>query len=203
MGSSLYLLSYSLLLTMPIEEADERFQRHIPTAQHCHGHPTRPTRPCMECGDGRGATRLDHELGMMKQRSGRCSSGSGRYRSRQADAWRVQGRRLGKARTQVRSGVEGMPWKPGPPARDTSARAGATAFGPGRWCHENNLVGSAALGCRKGRYGVVTNRGSRIGPACDCLPELQSKAKCSIEWASQNSLSAMSCRIRKLKSWRG
>ena len=30
---------------------------------------------------------------------------------------------LGNARTQVRSGVEGMPWKHGPPARDTSARA--------------------------------------------------------------------------------
>ena len=44
----------------------------------------------------------------------------------------------------MRSGVEGIPWKHGPPARDTSARAGVTAFGPGRWCDEHNLVGSAA-----------------------------------------------------------
>ena len=37
-------------------------------------------------------------------------------------------RRLGKARTHVKSGVEGMPWKHGPPARYTSARAEVTAF---------------------------------------------------------------------------
>ena len=48
----------------------------------------------------------------------------------------------------MRSGVEGIHWKHGPPARDTSARAGVTAFGPGRWCDEHNLVDSAALGCK-------------------------------------------------------
>ena len=53
----------------------------------------------------------------------------------------------------MRSGVEGIPWKHGPPARDTSARAGVTAFGPGRWCDEHNLVGSAALGCINGHPG--------------------------------------------------
>ena len=54
----------------------------------------------------------------------------------------------------MRSGVEGLPWKHGPPTRDTSARAGVTAFGPGRWCDEHNLVGSAALGCIKGPSGA-------------------------------------------------
>ena len=76
----------------------------------------------------------------------------------QADARRVQGRRLGKARTQMRSGVEGIPWKHGPPARDTSARAGVTAFGPGRWCDEHNLVGSAALGCIDGHPGQAKRK---------------------------------------------
>ena len=41
-------------------------------------------------------------------------------------AWKNAG--LAKARTQVKSGVEGMPWKHGPPARYTSARAEVTAF---------------------------------------------------------------------------
>ena len=40
----------------------------------------------------------------------------------------VAGGRLGKARTQVKSGVEGIPWKHGPPARYTSARSEVTAF---------------------------------------------------------------------------
>ena len=61
----------------------------------------------------------------------------------------------------MRSGVEGIPWKHGPPARDTSARAGVTAFGPGRWCDEHNLVGSAALGCINGHPGQA-KRKSRL-----------------------------------------
>ena len=68
---------------------------------------------------------------------------------------------LAKPRTQMRSGVEGIPWKHGPPARDTSARAGVTAFGPGRWCDEHNLVGSAALGCINGHPGQA-KRKSRL-----------------------------------------
>ena len=58
----------------------------------------------------------------------------------------------------MRSGVEGIPWKHGPPARDTSARAGVTAFGPGRWCDEHNLVGSAALGCINGHPGQAKRK---------------------------------------------
>ena len=61
----------------------------------------------------------------------------------------------------MRSGVEGIPWKHGPPARDTSARAGVTAFRPGRWCDEHNLVGSAALGCINGHPGQA-KRKSRL-----------------------------------------
>ena len=53
---------------------------------------------------------------------------------------------LAVATPTTRSGVEGIPWKHGPPTRDTSARAGVTAFGPGRWCDEHNLVGSALSG---------------------------------------------------------
>ena len=75
----------------------------------------------------------------------------------------------------MRSGVEGIPWKHGPPARDTSARAGVTAFGPGRWCDEHNLVGSAALGCINGHPGQA-KRKSRLdrfadgrSHSCSCL----------------------------------
>ena len=51
---------------------------------------------------------------------GASSSGSGPCRCRQADARRAQGHRLGKARTQVRSGVKAMPWKPGIQPQDVS-----------------------------------------------------------------------------------
>ena len=63
----------------------------------------------------------------------------------------------------MRSGVEGIPWKHGPPARDTSARAGVTAFGPGRWCDEHNLVGSAALGCINGHPGQAKRKSRPTG----------------------------------------
>ena len=56
----------------------------------------------------------------------------------------------GNTRTPLRSGGERMPWKHGPPAGYTSTWARVTAFGPGRWCNENNLVDSAALGCING-----------------------------------------------------
>ena len=63
----------------------------------------------------------------------------------------------------MRSGVEGIPWKHGPPARDTSARAGVTAFGPGRWCDEHNLVGSAAFGCINGHPGQAKRKSRLTG----------------------------------------
>ena len=75
----------------------------------------------------------------------------------------------------MRSGVEGIPWKHGPPARDTSARAGVTAFGPGRWCDEHNLVGSAALGCINGHPGQV-KRKSRL-----TIVSEPARAGCQIE----------------------
>ena len=92
--------------------------------------------------------------GPTSPRSGRCCSGSGRSRSRQVDARRVQGRRLGKTRTQVRNGVYGMSWEPGSSARHTSARP---AWRPQNLddCAMKKLSWALpAFGCRRGPSGA-------------------------------------------------
>ena len=98
--------------------------------------------------------RVSNDPGLPDPCSGQCCSGSGRSRSRQVDARRVQGRQLGKTRTQVRSGVYGMSWEPGPPARHTSARAAWRPQNLDDGAMKKILVGAAAFGCRRGPSGA-------------------------------------------------
>ena len=71
-----------------------------------------------------------------------------------ADARRAQGHRLGKARTQVRSGVKGMPWKPGiqPPRRQRGLSDGLRTWHD--CAMKTILVGAAAFGCVTGPSGA-------------------------------------------------
>ena len=66
----------------------------------------------------------------------------------------------------MRSGVDGTPWKPGPPARDTSARAVRRPQNLDACAMKKILVGTAAFGCMKGAIRGRQNGNSGLTGNC-------------------------------------
>ena len=75
----------------------------------------------------------------------------------------------------MRSGVYGMSWEPGPPARHTLARAAWRPHNLDDGAMKKILVGAAAFGCRRcpsgaGKTEIPVNMRRLLGPIGDVPP---------------------------------